>query len=324
MLCVGDTQLTLAEVYDAQRIIAEHLQPTPLNSYPLLSNELGFDAWVKLENTQPIGAFKVRGGLYLFSQMSQDELQRGVVSATRGNHGQSLAYAAKLYGASSTIFVPHGNNPDKNKAMRALGAEVIVEGEDFDAAVSAARTHAFQSGARLVHPADPNLVTGVATMALEMLDQHERAFDALVVPVGVGSCITGLGLVMKQLSPMTKIIGVQAENASAMYQSWVKDSLCSTDSANTLADGLAVRCGVGTTLKAMVECVDEMLLVNEAEIREAVRLYAETTHQLAEGAAAAGLAGAMKLKGKLQGKRVGLVLTGGNIDRATLKEVLFG
>ncbi|NNF67380.1 MAG: threonine/serine dehydratase [Gammaproteobacteria bacterium] len=320
---VGSQPVSLNDVYAAQDIIRERLMPTPLISHSLLSTALGCDAQVKLENTQSIGSFKIRGGLNLLATMPAAERSRGLVTATRGNHGQSLAYAARAYDVPCTIFVPRGNNEDKNAAMTAFGASVVVEGHDFDSAWAASERYAVMTGARLVHPArEPELVAGVATLALEMLEQTTRKFDAIFVPVGGGSIASGTALVFKSLSPQTRIIGVQAENAPAQFHAWQTGASHPFVVTETVADGLAVRVPVDFTMNMMRSLVDEMLLVSEEEIYAAIRCYAGTVHQMAEGAGAVPLAGAMQIRESLAGQNIGMVLTGGNIEAHTLINAL--
>jgi threonine dehydratase len=316
--------VTLADVERAMRVVREHLAPTPLVTHPLLNQRAGCELFVKLENTQDIGSFKIRGGLNLLAKMSAEDRARGLVTATRGNHGQSVAQAARLHGANCTIFVPRGNNPDKNAAMAALGAQVIEVGHDFDAAMIAAEECAMRTGARLVHPArDLDLVAGVGTIALEMLAQSDGRLDTVFVPVGGGSIAAGMSVVLKALSPATRIIGVSAENAPAMHHAWHTGEHRPFAAVDTLADGLAVRVPVDVTLGILRPLLDDMMLVSEREIQGAIRAYAETVHQMAEGAAAAALAAALR-HGALRGQRVGVVLTGGNIDAATLVGALAG
>jgi threonine dehydratase len=303
--------------------VGRHLAPTPLVTHPVLNARVGCETWVKMENTQPLGAFKIRGGLSLLAALSDDERQRGLCSATRGNHGQSLAHAAAVYGVSCTLFVPHGNNPEKNAAMRALGARVIVAGETFDEAWRAAEAHGEQAGARLVHPGrEPLLVAGIGTLALEMVEQTPTPLDIVFVPVGVGSCIVGTGLVLRELWPETKLVGVQAASAPAMHQAFHTGKRTALPVSPTVADGLAVGEPVPYTLERMTDLVDDMVLVDEPQLRNAIRLYLETVHQLAEGAGAAALAAALTLGPSLRGARIGVVLSGGNIDRETLGAVL--
>ncbi|MEJ2515566.1 MAG: threonine dehydratase [Gammaproteobacteria bacterium] len=315
----------LDDVLRAREAVRQHLQPTPMVSHPLLEQMLGCKAFVKLENTHSIGSFKIRGGLYLLSGMSEAERRRGLVTATRGNHGQSLAQAAGMYGARCTIFVPERNNPDKNAAMQALGATVVESGHDFDAAMAAAEAFAAETGGRLVHPArEPELMAGVGTVAMEMIEQAREPLDAVFVPVGGGSIAAGISVVMQALSPSTRVIGVQSENAPAMHHAWHTGEDRPFAATRSLADGLAVRVPVDITLSVLRPLLHSMVLVSEEEIQGAIRAYASTIHQMAEGAAATPLAAAMKLKDEYRGKRVGLVLTGGNIDQATLVSALAG
>lgn len=316
--------VSLDDVRRAHRVVMEHLPPTPLVSHPLLSERLGCEVFVKLENTHNIGSFKIRGGLNLLSSMAEAEKARGLVTATRGNHGQSLAKAAALHGVRCTIFVPGGNNPHKNAAMAALGAEVLEAGHDFDAAMAAAEHFARTQGARLVHPArEPELIAGVGSIALEMLAEAGH-LDALFLPVGGGSIAAGMSIVFNALSPETRVYGVQAENAPAMHHAWHTGDERPHAVTDTIADGLAVRVPVDTTLNVLRDLLEGMVLVSEEAIQEAIRCYASTIHHMAEGAAAAPLAAAMAMRSELAGKRVGLVLTGGNIDTETLMHALSG
>ena len=317
--------VTLDDVQQAMLVVREHLAPTPLVTHPLLNSRVGCDVFVKLENTQSIGSFKIRGGLNLLARMSAEDRALGLVTATRGNHGQSIAQASRLHGARCTIFVPRGNNPDKNAAMAAMGAHVIEVGHDFDAAMMAAEEYAARTGSRLVHPArDLDLVAGVGTIALEMLEQAGGELDVVFVPVGGGSIAAGMSVVMNALSPRTRVIGVSAENAPAMHHAWHTGEYHPFAATETLADGLAVRVPVDTTLEIMRPLLDGMVLVSEREIQGAIRAYAETIHQMAEGAAAAALAAAIRHGESFLGQRVGVVLTGGNIDAATLLGALAG
>ncbi|MGB5587130.1 MAG: threonine dehydratase [Gammaproteobacteria bacterium] len=322
---LADFPVNMEQVYRAHELIRASLPDTPTVSHPLLSERMGCETFVKLENTHSIGSFKIRGGLFLLANMAESDRRRGLVTATRGNHGQSIARAAGLYNARCTIFVPRGNNAHKNAAMTALGADVIEQGHDFDEAWEVAETFATQTGARLVHPArEPDLIAGVATAAVEMIEQAGDPLDAVFVPVGGGSIATGTGLVFRALSPKTRVYGVQAENAPAMHHAWQTGEERPFAVTDTIADGLAVRVPVDFTLNVMRELLAGMLLVSEEEIQDAIRCYADTIHQMAEGGAAAALAGAMKLRSELRGKRVGIVLTGGNIETETLLHALSG
>lgn len=315
--------VTLDEVEQAMMVLREHLEPTPMISHPLLNERAGCEVFVKLENTQGIGSFKIRGGLNLLAKMSGAERSRGLVTATRGNHGQALAQAARLHGARCTIFVPRGNDEGKNAAMAALGAHVVEAGHDFDAAMIAAQEYALRQGARLVHPArELDIVAGVATVAMEMLAQADGRLDAVFVPVGGGSLASGTAVVMNALSPATRVIGVCAENAPAMHHAWHTGEYRPFAAVDTLADGLALRVPVDTTLEFMRPLLADMELVSEREIQDAIRVYAGTVHQMAEGAAAAALAALLRHRDACRGQRVGVVLTGGNIGAATLLRAL--
>lgn len=317
--------VSLDDVYVARERIAGQVEQTPLINHPLLDDALGCHAQVKLENAHDIGSFKIRGSLNLLAQLTPEERFSGFVTATKGNHGQSLAQAAARYGARCTIFVPRENNADKNRAMAALGADVREEGHDFDAAVAAAERFARETGARSVHPArEPALIAGVATLALEMLEQSSKPLDYVFVPVGGGSIAAGVAVVIKAMSPDTRLIGVQSENAPAMHHAWHTGEERPFVVSQTVADGLAVRVPVDYTLAFLRELVDDMLLVSEADIFEAMRLYAATVHQMVEGAGAVPLAGAQLMRETIAGSNVGLVITGGNVEAHTLSAALSG
>jgi threonine dehydratase len=319
----GEPPPVFADVEAAAGVIAAWLQPTPLIRHPLLNQRAGCDLWVKLENAQPVGSFKIRGTLNLMAALGPDERARGLVTATRGNFGQSLARAAALYSVPCTLFVPEGNSPGKNAAMRATGAEVIERGHDFDAAWDAAARHARTTGRVCIHPARHRaIVAGQGTVALEMIRQVSSPFDVLIVPVGGGSLAAGTALVARQLSPRTRIIAVQAENAPAFHHAWHSGEDRAFAAAPTIADGLATRVPVRYTLSLLRALVDDFVTVSEDDIEAAIRLYLDTVHQLAEGGGAAALAAACRLAGELRGRRVGVVLSGGNIDTDALRQVL--
>lgn len=310
--------ITLEDVRRAAGIIRPHLAPTPLFSHPLLSELLGCDAFVKLENIQQIGAFKIRGAINLLASMSDTDRRKGIVTATRGNYGAALAKACSMYGVKCTVFVPQGNSPDKNAAVEALGGQIIITGHDFDAAWDASVRYAWRSGAVSIHPAKtPELVAGQGTVALEMLEQYPQGFDYVFVPVGGGSLAAGTTTVLKSLSPRTRVIAVQAENAPAFHHAWHSKKFVPMVAARTIADGLATRVPVRYTL-SMMQALDDFVLVSEDDICAAIRHYITTIHQLSEGGGAAPLAAALNMKEQLAGKRVGLILTGSNIDHASL------
>ncbi len=313
---------TYEDVLKAQAVIGRYLLRTPTYDYPGLSQVIGGQLWVKHENHLPIGAFKVRGGINFMASLSEADRRRGVITATRGNHGLSIAYAARVFGAKAVLAVPLGNNPEKNAGMRALGAEVVEYGKDFDEArehvAALVETHSY----RYLHPAnEPLLIAGVGTGALELF-ADAPPLDVLIVPVGLGSGICGAALVRERLSPKTRLIGVQAERAPAVALSWKEKRMVTTDSADTFADGLATRIPAEMTQAIINQKVDDMVTVSEEEIAAAIRLFLFHTHNVAEGAGAASLAAAVKLREQLVGKRTAIILSGGNIDAATLRRVL--
>jgi len=313
------------DIIAARRLLAKRLTPTPLVTHPLLSQRLGCQVSVKLENAQALGSFKIRGGLNFVASLDAADRQRGLVTATRGNHGQSLAYAAQLFKTRCTVFVPTGNNPDKNAAMTALGAEVLTSGHDFDSAWTAAEEFSRRNGARAVHPScEPTLIAGYATVAIEIIEQALQPFDSVFVPVGGGSLAAGMGLVFKALSPHTRLVGVQAANAPALCRAFHSGQMLEAPVAETIADGLATRVPSANTVAILRETLDDLIEVDEAELHTAIRCYADTLHQLAEGAGAAALAGASRMRRRIASQRVGLVLSGGNITSSMLLSVLHG
>jgi threonine dehydratase len=313
---------TYEAVLTAQGVINRYLPRTPTYSYPGLSRLVGCDVFVKHENHLPIGAFKVRGGVNFVASLSPEDKARGIITATRGNHGLSVAYAARVFGAKAVLVVPHGNNPEKNAGMLAFGAEVVEHGRDFDEAREHVETLVSTHGYRYLHSAnEPLLIAGVGTYALELF-ADAPPLDAVLVPIGLGSGICGTTLVRERISPRTQVIGVQAERAPAVYLSWKEKRLIATESADTFADGLATRVPAEMTQNIINQKVDDVVTVSEEDIAHAIRLLLFHTHNLAEGAGAASLAAALKLRTKLAGKRVAIILSGGNIDAATLRRVL--
>ena len=309
------------DVLRARRAIAPYLTPTPLRNYPALDRLLGTRVVVKHENLQPTGAFKVRGGVNLVSQLSEDERAAGVVSASTGNHGQSMAYAAGLFGVRARVVVPEGANPLKVEAMRDFGAEVIFHGADFDEARGHCERLARETGARYVHSAnEPLLVAGVATCALEVFEE-EPLTEVVFVPVGGGSGAAGACLVARAVSPHARVIGVQAEKAPAAHNSWRARRLLE-DRMETEAEGLATRVAFELTQRMLWEMLDDFLLVTEEEMRQAMRLYVESARTLAESAGAATLAGALKTRSEHAGRTVALVLSGGNATAEQLRRAL--
>ena len=314
--------VTLNDVYKARKVVSKYLTRTPLVTSPILSKRLGFEAYVKCENLQPIGAFKVRGGVYLVSKLSEEEKRRGVITASTGNHGQSIAYAASLFGVKAIVAVPENSNPNKVEAIKNFGAHVEFRGSDFDEARLWVEEEAKRKGYRYIHSAnEPLLIAGVGTLYLEIMEDLPDV-EAILVPIGGGSGATAACIVAKSINPEVKIIGVQAEKAPAVYLSWKNKKFIETKSAETFADGLATRVPFKLTLDIINRLIDDIVLVSEEEIKKAVLTLLETIHQLAEGAGAASTAAAFKLRRKLQGKKVVLVLTGGNLTLQSLRDVL--
>ena len=313
--------MTLDDVRAARTVVLKTLQPTALLSHALLNAKTGLDIRVKHENHNPTNAFKVRGGLNLIANLTAEE-RRGVITASTGNHGQSIALACQREGVPCTIAVPVGNNPDKNAAMRALGATVVEVGRDFDAAREYVEEQHRLKGLRYVHSAnEPLLITGVATYALEIFDVYPDV-DVILVPVGGGSGACGCGLVRTWLGRKTEVIGIQAAGAPAVARSWSTGTRVTTDRVDTFAEGMATRVTFDLTFEILQRELNDMVTLTEDELREGVRLALETTHNLAEGAGAASLAAAVKLADRLRGKKVVCVMSGGNIDRATLLRTL--
>ena len=312
---------TFNDVLAARERISQYLPPTALNRYPALDDLVGTETWVKHENNQPVCAFKVRGGINLLSQLTDDERRRGVITASTGNHGQSIAYAARIFGVRAIVCVPEGANPVKVRSIRGLGAEIVTHGIDFDEA----REHAAQlsevHGYRYIHSGnEPHLIAGVGTQALEMLERQPD-IEVIIVPIGGGSGAAGTCIVAKAINPNIQVIGVQSAEAPAAYKSWKARRLLE-DRMGTIAEGLATRTAFELPQRILWEMLDDFLLVPDAEIRTAVRLMIETTRNLAEPAGAAPLAAAIRLKDRLKGKRMALILSGSNITTTQLRELL--
>ena len=313
---------TLADVLRARASIAPHLRPSPTLECPSLDAALGCRTYLKCENLNPTGAFKVRGGINLLSTLDDEQKARGVLAASTGNHAQSVAYAARLFDTRAVIYMPEAANPLKVAATRALGAEVVLLGRDFDDARRTAEERARQDGLRYVHSADePLLIAGVATCSLELFEVAPD-LDVVFVPVGGGSGVLGAAIVARAVNPRTRIIGVQAEGAPAVYLSWKARQRVVTDEVSTFAEGLATREPFDLPLQLLPGLVDEIMLVTDAELEEAIRLLLETTRQVAEGAGAAAVAGAFRRRPELDGKSVGLILSGGNLGIETLRRIL--
>jgi threonine dehydratase len=305
---------TLDEIRRAHEVVLAALRPTPALSWPLLAERLGAEVTVKHENHLPTGAFKVRGGLtYVDALMKREPATRGLISATRGNHGQSLAFAGRRAGLEVTIFVPEGNSSEKNAAMRAFGADLVEFGCDFQAAREEAMRLAEARGLHAVPSFHRDLALGVSTYALELLSER-RDLDVLYVPIGQGSGICGCIAARDALSLKTDIVGVQSAEAPAYALSFAAGHVVRTNSADTLADGMATRVPDEEAVAVIARGAARIALVSDEEIAAAIRAYWTDTHNLAEGAGAAALAAAMKERSRLAGRKVGLVLSGGNID----------
>jgi threonine dehydratase len=318
------TPPTLDDVRAARPRVYEALRPTPLAEHPLLSEALGLTVRVKHENHNPTGAFKVRGGLNLVGALSAADRRAGVISATTGNHGQSIAFACGRAGVACTLVVPSGNNPEKNAAMRAWGATLIEHGRDFDDARELVERLAVERGLRYVHSAnEPLLIAGVGTYALELFGEWPDV-DVVLVPVGGGSGAAGLITVRDGLGHRARIVGVQAAAADAVARSWRTGVRVTGESCATFAEGLATRVTFDLTFGILQRGLDEMVTLTEAELAEGVRLALTTTHNLPEGAGAASIAAAAKLRSDLAGKRVACVMSGGNLDLGTLRRVVDG
>jgi threonine dehydratase len=310
------------DVLAAAPVVHKYVKPTPLYEWPELSRLLGCRYFLKHENHTPTTAFKVRGGIYLVSRLSDEQKRRGIIGCTTGNHGQSLAYACRLFGVRCVLVVPENNNPDKLASMRALGAELIEHGRDFDDARAHCEAIRHREGLRYVHSAnEPDLIAGVGTYGLEIFDELPEP-DVLLVPVGLGSGICGTSLVAAARRPATRVLGVQSELAPAVTLSWRAGRPIETDTPRTFAEGMATRLPADMTLEIMRRYVQDMVLVGEEELREAIRLLLRVTHNLAEGAGAASTAAAFRLREQLAGKTAVGILSGGNLDLRELARIV--
>jgi threonine dehydratase len=304
----------LKQLEGAHGVVGAAMPPTPAYAWPLLSERLGATAVVKHENHTPIGAFKVRGGLVYVDRLKRERPHTaGLITATRGNHGQSIAYAASRYGVPVTIYVPRGNSVEKNRAMRAFGATLVEYGDDFQAAREECERRAKLDGLEMVPSFHPDLVMGVATYALELL-RTVPDLDLLYVPIGQGSGICGCILARDLLGLKTEIVGVQSTEAPSYALSFTAGAVVTTKTSNTMADGMATRVPDPDALAIMRKGASRIVQVTDGEVAAAIRAYWTDTHNLAEGAGAAALAAALQEKQKIRGKRAGLILSGGNID----------
>jgi threonine dehydratase len=315
---------TLSQIHEAQTLVYRHMPATPQYTWPLMNQRIGAEAWIKHENHSPLGAFKVRGALVYMDWLkrSQPELA-GVVAATRGNHGQGVGMAARLFGLKAVIVVPHGNSKEKNRAMLAQGAELVEHGHDFQESMEFAQTLAAERGFAMVDSFHERLVMGTATYAFEFL-QAAPPLDTIYVPIGLGSSICGVSAARNALGLKTRIVGAVAAESPSYALSFKARRIVEAPSNTAIADGLACRKPNAQAMEAIWANVERIVEVTDAEIAQAMRAYYQDTHNLAEGAGAASLAAAVQEKETLQGKRIGIVLTGGNVDSDVYGKVLAG
>ena len=313
---------TIHDIFRARPHVYAHLRPTPLYPYQGLSDLVGGRVFLKHENHQPVGAFKVRGGLNLVAHLTKEQKLGGLFTASTGNHGQSIAFAARAHGVEATIAVPEGANPGKVAAMQGLGAKVIFHGPDFDSARQWIAEVADERGGTFVGPTDEPLIHGVGTYGLEIMEELPEV-DVIIVPVGAGSGVCGTAIAAKSINPKIKIIGVQSSQAPTQYQSWKQGRPVEAE-MKTIAEGLATRISFANTQAIMKKYLDDFVLVEDSAIEEAVRLLLIHSHNLVEEAGAASLAAALTLGRSLQGKNIVLVVSGGNISIERLTTIVGG
>ena len=317
-------QITLDEIEAAASIVYAEMQATPQYCWPLLCERLGTEVWVKHENHTPIGSFKIRGGLVYFANLvKSSEIPKGIVSATRGNHGQSVGFAARRYGIPATILVPHGNSVEKNAAMRAFGVHLIEHGEDFHAAREYAKDLAHEKSLKMISSFDPLLVTGVATYSLELL-RAVKDLDVVYVPIGLGSGICGMLAVRDALELNTEIVGVVSAHANTYAKSFVSRSPVESTVSTKIADGIDCRVPEQSALDLIWKGVERIVQVSDTEIAESMRIMYECTHNVCEGAGAAAIAAALQESSKNKGQKVAVIASGGNVDRDVFTKILNG
>ena len=322
---LGDIELatrpTLLDVIEAKRRIAPYVTRTPLHHYLSLDKLLDAEVYVKHENHQRLGAFKMRGGFNLISQLSEEEKRRGVITASTGNHGQSIAYASSVFGVKAVIVVPEGANPGKVESIRNLGADIVFHGRDFDESRGYVERASKEEGYRYIHSAnEPMLVAGVGTYALEVMEDLPDV-EVIIVPIGGGSGACGVCIAAKGVNPNVRVVGVQAASAPAAYLSWSEGRIVESE-MNTAAEGLATRVGFEMTQEILRDMLDDFVLVSEAELNRAIALHLEHTHNLTEHAGAASLAAAVQIREQLKGMKVALIMSGGNVTLAHLEAAL--
>ena len=315
---------TLSQIEEAQAIVYRHMPPTPQYTWPLINTRLGFEVWIKHENHTPVGAFKLRGALVYMEWLKQTQPELGgVVAATRGNHGQGVGMAARLLGLKAVIVVPEGNSPDKNRAMQAQGVELVEHGLDFQESLEFARTLAADRGFAMVDSFHERLVMGTSTYALEFF-RGAPELDAVYVPIGLGSSICGVSAVRNALGLKTEIVGVVAEKSPSYALSFEQHKIVEAPSVTLVADGLACRTPNADAMEVIWQNVARIVEVSDDEIIYAMRTLYQDTHNLAEGAAAAALAGIVRKASLHRGRRIGMVLTGANVDASVFAQVLLG
>ena len=315
-------KITLDDITSASRIVYEEMQPTPQYRWPMLAERLGTELWVKHENHSPVGAFKIRGGLvYIDHLVRSGQIPKGVIGATRGNHGQSVGYAARRHSIPATIVVPHGNSLEKNSAMRALGVKLIEYGDDFQASREFAQNLAKERGLHLVPSFHPLLVAGVATYSLELF-KGVKDIDVVYVPIGLGSGICGMLAARDALNLKTEVVGVVSAHAQAYAKSFSAGFPVESPVTTRLSDGMACRTPEPEALELILQGVDRIVQVSDDEVSKAMCMMFECTHNVCEGAGAAALAAALQEKSRLAGSRVAVVASGGNIDQDVFAEVL--
>jgi threonine dehydratase len=319
---------SLAQIREAQHVVYRHMPPTPQYTWPLINQRLSSagqpaaEAWIKHENHTPVGAFKLRGALVYLDWLEQTQpALQGVVAATRGNHGQGVGFASRLFGLKADIVVPRGNSKEKNRAMLAQGVELVEHGHDFQEALEFAHTLAAERGYTLIDSFHERLVMGTATYAIEFL-QTAPPLDLVYVPIGLGSSICGVAAARKALGLTTEIVGVVSAASPSYSLSLKSHQIVEAPSLSAIADGLACRKPNPVAMAVIWQNVSRIVEVSDTEIAQAMRVYYQDTHNLAEGAGAAALAAALHEKDSLAGKRIGIILTGGNVDRAVYRKVL--
>ena len=319
-------RFTPDEIADARRTVQAALPPTPQYAWPLLAEALGCEVWLKHENHTPVGAFKLRGGLTYFEALRRTQPGvRHVISATRGNHGQSVGFAARRHGLAATIVVPHGNSVEKNAAMRALGVTLVEHGDDFQAAAEHAAELAEAQGLHRVPSFDRELVRGVATACVEFFEAlRDAPPEVLFVPIGLGSGFAAAAAARAHAGVKTRLVGVVSAHATAYLDSWRAGHAVEAPVSTVLADGMACRTPVPESLEVLRREADDVVAVTDEEVAAAMRLLYRATHNLAEGAGAAALAAAMQQRERWAGRRVGVMLTGGNVDAPLFAQVLRG